>query len=297
MPHKIETKPRNGGYLARCLDCDAITFGGFPSRTAARAALAGHDLSIADPIPDDLGSADPIAGVSGTHNSTNEEAPGAVRAAAEGNHPAPRNGNETMTSSIPDTTTTTQHFDLTGYALEVRGPRPEWDAPEWERDGDEWRRPLYNLVIFPDLRELRVTARHLDGLQSARRYGRECLRDGLTAEYVREPSLNNHGDRYWCYSVPESAPAVFCSRVGCNDEGTYPTPTSAGLADHLCTATSEADRRNGIEVFYDESVGHWLASIEDKTEGSAPTLRDLAGALEAAADRIDKLEAPASAAS
>lgn len=30
------------GYAARCEDCDAITFGGFPSRSSARAALSGH---------------------------------------------------------------------------------------------------------------------------------------------------------------------------------------------------------------------------------------------------------------
>ncbi|PPF83773.1 hypothetical protein C5E07_09780 [Pseudoclavibacter sp. RFBJ3] len=41
--HKVQTLERNGGFMARCLDCTAITFGGFPTRTAARAALAGHE--------------------------------------------------------------------------------------------------------------------------------------------------------------------------------------------------------------------------------------------------------------
>lgn len=71
--HKIATRPRNGGYLAACRDCDAITFGGFPTRTAAREALAGHD---------------------------HEEAPGAVPAAAEGKD------TETDTHERPDSMNT-----------------------------------------------------------------------------------------------------------------------------------------------------------------------------------------------
>lgn len=48
--HKIETFERGTtvddrpGFAARCkaLNCNAITFGGFPSRAAARRALDGH---------------------------------------------------------------------------------------------------------------------------------------------------------------------------------------------------------------------------------------------------------------
>ncbi|MFI8593866.1 hypothetical protein ACIGCK_05480 [Microbacterium sp. NPDC078428] len=41
--HKVVTVERSGGYAARCEDCDAITFGGFPRRSDARAALEGHE--------------------------------------------------------------------------------------------------------------------------------------------------------------------------------------------------------------------------------------------------------------
>lgn len=49
--HKLVTSERGRtadgrqGYAARCVaeGCGAITFGGFPSRTAARQALAGHE--------------------------------------------------------------------------------------------------------------------------------------------------------------------------------------------------------------------------------------------------------------
>lgn len=38
--------------MARCLDCDAITFGGFPTRTAAREAIAPtHDIEKAPGAP------------------------------------------------------------------------------------------------------------------------------------------------------------------------------------------------------------------------------------------------------
>lgn len=60
--HKVDTRPRNGGYLAACRDCDAITFGGFPTRTAAREALTGHE---------------------------HEETPGAAPTATEGQESAP----------------------------------------------------------------------------------------------------------------------------------------------------------------------------------------------------------------
>lgn len=47
--HKVVTVPRGTtddgaqGYAARCEDCTAITFGGFTSRSTARAALDGHE--------------------------------------------------------------------------------------------------------------------------------------------------------------------------------------------------------------------------------------------------------------
>lgn len=47
--HRVVTLERQGGFAARCEhpDCNAITFGGFPTRTAARDALAGHEDSEA----------------------------------------------------------------------------------------------------------------------------------------------------------------------------------------------------------------------------------------------------------
>lgn len=47
--HRVVTVPRGTtedgrpGFAARCEDCDAITFGGNSSRSAARAQLAGHE--------------------------------------------------------------------------------------------------------------------------------------------------------------------------------------------------------------------------------------------------------------
>lgn len=46
--HRVVTVPRQSGYLARCEDCDAITFGGFESRSTAREALAGHESAPAE---------------------------------------------------------------------------------------------------------------------------------------------------------------------------------------------------------------------------------------------------------
>lgn len=54
MAHKLITVERGdayddagrrigAGYAARCTECDAITFGGFSSRTAAREALRDHE--------------------------------------------------------------------------------------------------------------------------------------------------------------------------------------------------------------------------------------------------------------
>lgn len=51
--HRVETVRRgdwtdeggvtHAGYAARCTECSAITFGGFASRSAARAALRDHE--------------------------------------------------------------------------------------------------------------------------------------------------------------------------------------------------------------------------------------------------------------
>lgn len=41
--HRVVTFERQGGYAARCEDCDGITFGGFPSRSAAREALTHEE--------------------------------------------------------------------------------------------------------------------------------------------------------------------------------------------------------------------------------------------------------------
>jgi len=43
LAHKITTFERGGGYAARCDTCGDLTFGGFPTRTAARAALVHEE--------------------------------------------------------------------------------------------------------------------------------------------------------------------------------------------------------------------------------------------------------------
>lgn len=72
MAHEVQTIERNGGYMARCLDCTAITFGGFPTRTAAREAIAT------------------------THDAETEKTPDVAATTAEGTHPETLcKGNET----------------------------------------------------------------------------------------------------------------------------------------------------------------------------------------------------------
>lgn len=50
--HRVVTFERNGGYAARCEEpgCDDMTFGGFATRSAARAALEHRDHD-ANPEP------------------------------------------------------------------------------------------------------------------------------------------------------------------------------------------------------------------------------------------------------
>ena len=48
--HKVVTFRRNHGWAARCDTCHDATFGGFPTRTAARDALE-HRAMDANPEP------------------------------------------------------------------------------------------------------------------------------------------------------------------------------------------------------------------------------------------------------
>lgn len=68
--HKVETRPRNRGFMARCLDCDATTFGGFRSRSEARLALAGHE-SASPPTKKAPGAAPTAA--EGEESDTNHQ--------------------------------------------------------------------------------------------------------------------------------------------------------------------------------------------------------------------------------
>lgn len=49
--HKVVTLERQGGYAARCDTCGVITFGGFRTRTEARAELAHEHKKAPGTLP------------------------------------------------------------------------------------------------------------------------------------------------------------------------------------------------------------------------------------------------------
>ncbi|WP_068492493.1 hypothetical protein [Pseudoclavibacter helvolus] len=268
--HKVETHPRQGGYMARCLDCTAITFGGFPTRTAAREAIAP------------------------THD--HEEAPGAVPAAAEGKD------TETDTHERPDsmntvTDTTATVTDLSSYQLHTRGPRPGDEAPAWKLDeqAKTWHLTRFRVVAFPNLGVLRIEALHADDMADALKLGRRIQADGvdLTACKTGESSV---GEPYKLLEYGTITDAIKCERPGCNDHDTYPEPVARrSRVDHLCNATTDEQEAAGIDVYFDDEAQQWRASIEDADGTDAKAMRELARMAVYTADQLARLHAGASA--
>lgn len=68
--HKVVTVERQGGYAARCEDCDAITFGGHETRSAARESLRGHEEREAPAVASGRGETETTPGATITMNTT-----------------------------------------------------------------------------------------------------------------------------------------------------------------------------------------------------------------------------------
>lgn len=69
--HKVTTSERQGGYMAHC-DCGEITYGGFSTRTEARAALLGHE-EAPGALQGDEGESTPVAAGENNSESNHQE--------------------------------------------------------------------------------------------------------------------------------------------------------------------------------------------------------------------------------
>lgn len=262
--HKVDTRPRNGGYLAACRDCDAITFGGFPTRTAARDALAGHE---------------------------HEEAPGAVGAAAEGSHPGTMcKGNETNMTTIPDPRDLRQPLDLTEYTVEIHGPRVA-ALPSWEMQADdlEWFKRTATVIVYPITRRLILEVATSDELATAA----HSLRRIQSAPFSivdKTIHTDEHGDSFYLRTYGRVAAAEKCETPGCYAEGTYPEPADdTGNLNHLCRTTSDAQEAAEIDVYFDDEFNRWQVDFLTRERVTPADLRAYAQLLTEAADQVDEL--------
>lgn len=236
---KVSTSERNGGYMARCNDCDAITFGGFPTRTAAREAIATE------------------------HDTEKKEAPGSRCTATEGQNPtALENEGSAPIMSHTDQQHEAALRDLSDFHIDVR--HVVGHDEDWTCKGDHYDYRLFAITIISATKTIAgrifcntpsVKSQMLLMAQALRAGTYACDEESMLDDFR---AIEEEGGTYrYRAVVVNRVAAITCDRYGCEERG-----ETFAEGNHTCElALPESITDHGISVFYDPEPEKWLIDL------------------------------------